>query len=66
MAFLPFLIFEVLKCQVYYFLDESIQKRMEGDLGREKKVTILNADSIKNMEIFRVFLVRISHRDGGK
>lgn len=31
-AFIPFLVFEVLEGQVYNFLDESIQKRMEGDL----------------------------------
>lgn len=35
--FLPFLVFEVLEGQVYNFLDESIQERMEGDLDRETK-----------------------------
>lgn len=36
LVFLPFLVFEVLEGQVYNFLDESIQKRMKGDLNREK------------------------------
>lgn len=31
-SFLPFFVFEVLEGQVYYFLDESIQKRMKRDL----------------------------------
>lgn len=36
---LPFLVFEVLEGQVYNFLDESIQKRMEGDLESEKTLS---------------------------
>lgn len=39
LVFLPFLVFEVLESQVYNFLDESVQKRMQGDLGRETKLT---------------------------
>lgn len=39
--YLPFLIFEVLECQVYNFLDESIQKRVEGDLDWERKSLIV-------------------------
>lgn len=35
-TFLPFLVFEVLESQIYYFLDESIQKRMKGDLDKER------------------------------
>lgn len=37
-SFLPFLVFEVFEGQVYNFLDESIQERMEGDLDWEKKL----------------------------
>lgn len=35
-TFLPFLVFEVLEGQIYYFLDKSIQKRMKGDLDKER------------------------------
>lgn len=35
-TFLPFLVFEVLEGQIYYFLDKSIQKRVKGDLDKER------------------------------
>lgn len=37
LAFSPLFVFEVLEGQVYDFLDESIQKRVEGDLEKQKK-----------------------------
>ena len=42
LSLLPFLIFEVLEGQVYNFLDESIQERMEWDLDRETKLSVIN------------------------
>lgn len=65
-VFLPFLIFEVLEGQVYYFLDQSIQKRMKGDLGWEKKKVIfcifVNSDGYKHLiKTIRYILAKISY-----
>lgn len=45
-AHLPLLVFEMLKRQVYDFLYEAIQKRMQWDLGRRTELIFSSGISL--------------------